>query len=35
MSYSTLLFDIDDTLLDFHATENRALELLFESMVLN
>ena len=30
MSYSTLLFDIDDTLLDFHATENRALELLFE-----
>lgn len=30
MSYSILLFDIDDTLLDFHATENRALELLFE-----
>lgn len=30
MSYSTLLFDIDDTLLDFHATENRALELFFK-----
>ena len=28
--YSTLLFDVDDTLLDFGAAENLALRLLFE-----
>lgn len=30
MNYNTLLFDIDDTLLDFKADENQALHRLFE-----
>jgi 2-haloacid dehalogenase len=30
-TYQTLLFDVDDTLLDFGATENLALSLLFEN----
>lgn len=30
MRYTTLLFDVDDTLLDFQAAENQALRMLFE-----
>lgn len=30
MRYTTLLFDVDDTLLDFQAAENQALRLLFQ-----
>ncbi|MGM0125486.1 TIGR02254 family HAD hydrolase [Enterococcus sp. AZ194] len=30
MNYSTLLFDVDDTLLDFQATEEKALKALFK-----
>ena len=29
-NYQTLLFDVDDTLLDFGAAEDNALRLLFE-----
>lgn len=29
LPYTTLLFDIDDTILDFQASEKRALEKLF------
>lgn len=35
MAYQTLLFDIDDTLLDFHASEDAALEMLFAQLHLN
>ena len=31
MKYTTLLFDSDDTLLDFAAAEKRALEVTFKS----
>lgn len=31
MRYQTLLFDVDDTLLDFHAAEDQALKKLFAS----
>jgi 2-haloacid dehalogenase len=34
MTYKTLLFDIDDTLLDFKATEKQALASLFEHLKL-
>ncbi len=30
MRYTTLLFDVDDTLLDFQAAESQALKALFE-----
>lgn len=32
MSYETILFDIDDTLLDFKAAEEQALLWLFQDM---
>ena len=32
MNYSTLLFDLDDTLLDFKAAEDQALQKLFTHM---
>lgn len=32
MRFKTLLFDIDDTLLDFDANENQALARLFASL---
>ncbi|EOA07621.1 HAD hydrolase, TIGR02254 family [Pediococcus acidilactici D3] len=30
--YQTLLFDVDDTLLDFHAAQDQALDQLFTSV---
>ena len=30
--YKTLLFDVDDTLLDFHAAQDQALDQLFTSV---
>lgn len=35
MRYTTLLFDVDDTLLDFQAAESQALKALFEKEGLN
>ncbi|MGM0198551.1 YjjG family noncanonical pyrimidine nucleotidase [Enterococcus sp. DIV1314a] len=35
MCYTTLLFDVDDTLLDFQAAESQALKALFEKEGLN
>lgn len=35
MNYQTLLFDVDDTLLDFHAAEDQALRRLFASQNLS
>ncbi|ORN09571.1 hypothetical protein [Lentilactobacillus parabuchneri] len=32
MKYSTLLFDVDDTLLNFQAAEHAAMKKLFESI---
>lgn len=32
MRYTTLLFDVDDTLLDFQAAENQALQALFQKV---
>lgn len=32
MGYETILFDIDDTLLDFKAAEEQALSQLFQDM---
>ncbi len=31
MKYKTLLFDVDDTILDFQDTEDQALKALFEA----
>ena len=31
-NYKTLLFDVDDTLLDFHAAQDSALDQLFSSV---